>query len=97
MITALTALVLMLAQQPTLSGRVLHAGLPVPGATVTATRDRRSIVTTSDENGAFAFAALDEIIEFLAPSRIQRGLDIVGESLLPDTVGLAIGVGRARG
>ena len=59
MITALTALVLMLAQQPTLSGRVLHAGLPVPGATVTATHDRRSIVTTSDENGAFAFAALD--------------------------------------
>jgi len=46
-------------QQPNLIGRVLHADLPVPGATVTATRAQRTVTTTSDENGVFRFAGLE--------------------------------------
>ena len=46
-------------QQPNLVGRVLHADLPVPGATVTATRGQRTVTTTSDENGVFRFAGLE--------------------------------------
>src|SRR3954471_699588 len=47
------------AQPPNLIGRVLHADLPVPGATVTATRAQRTVTTTSDENGVFRFAGLE--------------------------------------
>jgi hypothetical protein len=47
------------ATRPALSGRILHADLPVPGATVTATRDERTVTTTSDESGVFRFATLD--------------------------------------
>jgi len=55
------------ASQLSLSGQVLHADLPVPGATVTAAypldsaqgRGGRSVVTTSDENGVFGFVNLD--------------------------------------
>jgi hypothetical protein len=43
-----------------LSGRVLFSALPVPGATVTATRDSRSVTTTSGDDGTFRFAGLDE-------------------------------------
>jgi trimeric autotransporter adhesin len=43
-----------------LSGRVLFSGLPVPGATVTATRGDRVVSTVSDDDGAFRFAALED-------------------------------------
>ena len=54
-------------QQPALSGRVLHADLAVPGATLTATRPfdsaqgrgERTVTTTSDENGLFRLATLE--------------------------------------
>src|SRR5919108_245688 len=45
---------------------------------------------------SFALAALDEVIELLAPLLIHWGLDIVGKGLFPYDVGLAIGIGRAR-
>ncbi|HEY6357007.1 MAG TPA: carboxypeptidase regulatory-like domain-containing protein, partial [Vicinamibacterales bacterium] len=43
-----------------LTGHSLFAGAPVPGATVTATRDDRRLTTTSDGDGAFHFTALDD-------------------------------------
>ncbi|HTM25286.1 MAG TPA: TonB-dependent receptor [Vicinamibacterales bacterium] len=43
-----------------LSGNVLFSDLPVPGATVTATRGTRAASTVSDEAGAFHFSALDD-------------------------------------
>ena len=46
-------------QPPNLTGRVLHADLAVPGATVTAMRGKRTVTTTSDENGVFRFAGLE--------------------------------------
>jgi hypothetical protein len=42
------------------SGRVLFNGLPVPGATITATHSGKALTTSSDEDGAFRFAALDD-------------------------------------
>jgi hypothetical protein len=39
-------------------GTVQSAGLPVPGASVTATRNDKSVSTTTDERGAFRFADL---------------------------------------
>jgi hypothetical protein len=41
-------------------GVVKCAGLPFPGATVTATRGDRKVVTTTDGNGAFRFADLGD-------------------------------------
>ena len=41
-----------------LSGRVIHGDLPVPGATITAVKDQRTLTTTSDEKGAFRFTTL---------------------------------------
>jgi hypothetical protein len=43
-----------------LAGRVVFSGLPVPGAIVTATGGDRTVVTSSDEAGAFHFAALED-------------------------------------
>jgi hypothetical protein len=42
------------------SGRVLFSGLPVPGASITLTRGDRTVSTVSAEDGAFAFARVDE-------------------------------------
>jgi hypothetical protein len=64
--TAVVAsLMLAAAAQPAratgdLSGRVLFSDLPVPGATVTATRSDRTVATVSDDEGAFRFADLDD-------------------------------------
>ena len=46
------------AQSPALAGRVLHADLPLPGATITARQGDRSIATSSDETGNFQFGSL---------------------------------------
>jgi hypothetical protein len=43
-----------------LSGRVLFSGVPVPGATVTLRQSDRTRSTTSDQEGAFRFAGLDD-------------------------------------
>lgn len=69
------------AAQPVLAGRVLHADLPVPGATVTAARDGRSIATTTDEHGAFEFPALEPgpwtlTIEMRGFTRVTRDVTI---------------------
>jgi hypothetical protein len=43
-----------------LVGQVMFAGLPVPGATVTAIRGDRRIVVTTDERGVYRVGELDE-------------------------------------
>jgi hypothetical protein len=42
-----------------LHGRVLHSDLPVPGATVTASKANRTIATTSNADGIFRFEKLE--------------------------------------
>jgi hypothetical protein len=42
------------------TGRILYAGAAVPGATVTATRGDKTFATTSDADGAFRLATLDD-------------------------------------
>src|SRR5579862_4185172 len=41
-------------------GSVKSAGLPVPGATVTASQGDKKIVTTTDEQGNYSFPDLEE-------------------------------------
>ena len=43
-----------------LQGRVLFSGLPVPGATVTATQGDRTVATVSAEDGVFRLAGVSE-------------------------------------
>ena len=42
------------------SGQVNFGGLPVPGATVTATQGDKSVSVTTDEGGVFRFADLPD-------------------------------------
>src|SRR5262245_60216448 len=42
------------------AGVVLGTGVPIPGATVTATRGDKEVVTTTDPGGLFHFNDLDE-------------------------------------
>ena len=39
-------------------GAVKSGGLPIPGATVTATQSDKKIVTTTDDQGAYEFPEL---------------------------------------
>src|SRR6202522_1422454 len=41
-------------------GRVTFGGLPVPGATITATRDSQKLVAVSDQQGNYSFADLPD-------------------------------------
>jgi len=41
-------------------GVVTGAGVPIPGATVTATHDDKQITTTTDQSGTFHFPNLDD-------------------------------------
>ncbi len=41
-------------------GTVMAGGLPVPGASITATKDDKKHVTTTDENGRYAFNDLPD-------------------------------------
>jgi hypothetical protein len=43
-----------------LTGRILFAGLPVPGAVITASHGERVVTTTSDVDGVFRLSDLDE-------------------------------------
>ena len=43
-----------------LTGRILFAGLPVPGAVVTASHGEQIVTTTSDADGVFRLSDLDE-------------------------------------
>jgi hypothetical protein len=53
------ALIVSALAAPDLEGRVVFSGVAVPGASVSATQDGRTVSTTSDEDGAFRFEHLD--------------------------------------
>ena len=48
------------AQASEYHGRVSFGGLPVPGATITATRDNQKFVAVSDQQGSYSFADLPD-------------------------------------
>src|SRR5579872_4254897 len=54
--TALTCVAVLPAAEH--HGVVKSAGLPVPGATVTATQGDKRVATTTDDTGAYSFANL---------------------------------------
>jgi hypothetical protein len=53
-------LVMCVAHASEYHGQVTFGGLPVPGATVTATQGSKTFVTVSGEDGAYAFADLPD-------------------------------------
>src|ERR1022692_1011661 len=63
-------------------GIIKSGGLPVPGATVTATMGDKKVVTTSDDNGAYAFPDLADGIWTL-------NIEMLGFAKLTKEVGVA--------
>jgi hypothetical protein len=63
-------------------GTVKFGGLPVPGASITATRADKKLVTTTDENGRYAFSDLEDGVW-----RIE--IEMVGFARLSTEVGIA--------
>src|SRR4051812_32286306 len=63
-------------------GTVKSAGLPLPGATVTATQGDKKQVTTTDDNGRYAFADLADGVWKLE-------IESVGFQKLTEEVGIA--------
>ncbi len=62
-------------------GTVKFGGLPVPGASVTVTKGDKKLVTTSDENGRYAFADLSDgtwklDIEMLGFAKLSKEIGI---------------------
>src|ERR1700722_13456558 len=86
----LTALIIgphRLVAAPGYSGQVTFGGLPVPGATVTASRDERRLVTVSDERGGFTIADLEDgvwtiRVEMLGFAAIERQV-VIGSTPPP--------------
>jgi hypothetical protein len=70
-------------------GVVKANGLPVPGATVTATQaDKKPIATTTDDNGAYSFDDLPDgiwtiTVEMLGFSKLSREVGVTAESASP--------------
>src|SRR5690242_19130687 len=63
-------------------GTVKSGGLPVPGATVTAVQGDQRQVTTTDENGKYAFADLKDGVW-----KIE--VDMLGFARLSNEIGIA--------
>ena len=63
-------------------GVVKSAGLPVPGATVTATKGDQKLTTTTDENGRYAFPEL-------ADGAWKIEVEMLGFATLSNEVGIA--------
>jgi hypothetical protein len=63
-------------------GVVQSGGLPVPGATVTATQGDKKLVTTTDDQGAYAFANLPDGTWTIT-------VDMLGFARLSEEVGVA--------
>jgi len=66
-------------------GTVRSAGLPVPGATVTATRDSESHVTTTDDNGRYSFPDLKDgvwkiEVEMLGFAKVSNDVGVAFDS-----------------
>ena len=66
-------------------GTVKYGGLPLPGATVTASRDGRSIRTVTDPQGNYSFADLNDgpwtiEVDMLAFAPVKRDLNITADT-----------------
>ena len=62
-------------------GTVKSNGLPIPGASVTATKGEQKLTTTTDEEGAYSFPELEDgawtvTIEMLGFGKISRPVTI---------------------
>jgi Carboxypeptidase regulatory-like domain len=84
-VCALTGHVLEAGRATDHHGAITFRGLPVPGATVTATRDDHRIVTTSDQRGVYQFTGLAEgtwmlQIEMLGFVTMRRDVTIGGDA-----------------
>src|SRR5215472_5522051 len=70
-------------------GVVKANGLPVPGATVTASQPgQKALVTTTDDNGAYAFADLPDgiwtiTVEMLGFAKLTREIGVMSDSPSP--------------
>jgi hypothetical protein len=65
-------------------GQVMSSGLPVPGATVTATMGDKKQVTTTDEQGVYSFADLED-------GNWTLTIDMLGFTRITTEVGVAPG------
>src|ERR1700742_4926788 len=62
-------------------GQVTFGGLPVPGATITATQGSQKFVTVSDQQGIYSFADLPDgnwtiLVEMQCFSRIEQTITV---------------------
>ncbi len=69
-------------------GRVTANGVPVPGATVTATQGDKKLTTTTDENGTYAFPELADgvwtiQVEMLGFTRLTQDVGVAVDSPSP--------------
>src|ERR1700678_943963 len=69
-------------------GIVKANGMPVPGATVTASQGDKKLVTTTDDNGEYAFADLPDGIwtinvEMLGFSTLSREIGVTPDAASP--------------
>src|ERR1035437_8657409 len=69
-------------------GVVKSGGLPVPGATVTATQGDKKVVTTTDERGAYQFADLADgvwtiHVEMLGFEKVSRDIGVAPDAAGP--------------
>src|SRR5262245_17207187 len=71
------------------AGVVTGTGVPIPGATVTATRGDKQVATTTDPNGVFRFTDLDE-------GEWTVRVEMLGFSTVTQTVSVAAGIEPAK-
>src|SRR5579872_2877354 len=69
-------------------GVVLSGGIPVPGATVTASQGDKKLVTTTDDNGAYGFANLPDgvwtiTVEMLGFAKFSEDVGVAATSPSP--------------
>src|ERR1017187_5132899 len=69
-------------------GVVKSGGLPVPGATITATQDSKKVVTTTDDQGAYMFPDLVEgvwtiQVEMLGFAEVSRDIGVAPDAPSP--------------
>src|SRR5664279_4406224 len=70
-------------------GTIKFGGLPVPGASVTATKGDKKVVTTTDENGRYTFADLAEgtwtiEVEMLGFAKISNEVGVAFDAPAPE-------------
>jgi hypothetical protein len=69
-------------------GVVKSGGLPVPGATITATQDSKKVVTTTDDQGVYSFPDLVEgvwtiQVEMLGFAEVSRDIGVAPDAPSP--------------